>query len=221
MNVPFRSRRLARGFTLLEVLLSLALTALLLGLLSAGTYAIISDWHRQTATLDRRLDETLVLLQLERALLAAFPHSYVDTERLARFVYFEGSEHELRFVSAVSPQRRAGVTAWRLVSDPRLGVQLSMTPALSDNPDTRFEKLDLQALLPGYDAQFRYLWQRSMDEKVWLDSWDGSQRQSLPRAVQVILTPIDADGEAGRLDLVAPIKSYRHMEIEPVEVDQK
>jgi prepilin-type N-terminal cleavage/methylation domain-containing protein len=220
MSVPFSSRRQERGFTLLEVLLSLALTALLLGLLSAGTYSVVSEWQRETSSLDRHLDESLVLLQLERALLAAFPHSYVDPERLARFVYFQGGEHELRFVSVVSPQRRTGLTAWRLVSDAEHGVQLALTPAFGDNPDVRFETLDLQSLLPRYEAEFHYLWQRSPEEKEWLDTWDGTQRQSLPIAVQVILTPIDAEGDAGRLDIVAPIKSYRHIEIEPVQVPQ-
>jgi general secretion pathway protein J len=212
-----KRRAKARGFTLLEVLLSLALTAILLGLLSAGTYSVVSDWQRQTATLDHRLDEALVLLQLERALFAAFAHSYVDTERLARFVYFQGSAHELRFVSAVSPERRVGLTAWRLVADTERGLQLTLTPAFGDNPDTRFALLDAQALLPGYTAEFRYLWQRTPQEKIWLDTWDGAERQSLPIAVQVILTPLAANDTAGRLDLVAPIKSYRHREIEPVQ----
>jgi prepilin-type N-terminal cleavage/methylation domain-containing protein len=216
MNVLPPSRRAVRGFTLLEVLLSLALTALLLGLLSAGTYSVINEWQHETSSLDRNLDEALVLLQIERALFAAFPHSYVDTERLARFVYFEGSANELRFVSVVSPQRRTGMTAWRLISDAERGVRLALTPAFGDNPDTRFEALDLQTLLPRYRAEFRYLWQRSQEEKEWLDTWDGAQRQSLPRAVQVILTPLDAEDDSGRLDLVVPIKTYRHIEIEPV-----
>ncbi|MDR2212832.1 MAG: type II secretion system protein GspJ [Pseudomonadales bacterium] len=213
MNTPNHSR----GFTLLELLLSLALTALLLGLLSAGTYSVVNEWQRDTSSLDRKLDETLVLLQLERALLAAFPHSYLDMERLARVVYFQGDEHELRFVSAVSPRRSAGLTAWRLVSDTQEGLVLALTPALSDDPNARFETLDLQTLLPGYAAQFRYLWQRSPEEKVWLDTWDGAERRALPRAVQVMLTPQDATGDAERLDLVVPIKSYQHPQIEPVQ----
>jgi hypothetical protein len=178
---------------------------------------VINEWQRSTSGLDRHLDEALALLQLERALFAAFPHSYVDTTRLSRFVYFEGSEHELRFVSAVSPQRRVGLTAWRLVSDAERGVQLALTPAFGDNPDTRFETLDPQSVLPGYQAKFRYLWQRSREEKEWLDTWDGSERQSLPIAVQVIFTPRDGESEGDRFDLVAPIKSYQHLEIKPVQ----
>lgn len=217
MNAAPSSFRRQRGFTLLELLLSLALTALLLGVLSAGTYTVVSEWQRETSGLERQLDEALVLLQLERALFAAFPHSYIDRERLARFVYFQGTQRELRFVSAVSPQRRAGLTAWRLASDPQRGVELALTPAFGDNPDFRFEMLDLQRLLPGYEAEFRYLSQRSVEEKEWLDTWDGMQRQSLPIAVQIKLTPLDRDSEAPTLDLVAPIKSHRHLDIAPTQ----
>src|SRR5690606_7326149 len=105
--------------------------------------------------------------------------------------YFEGTARELRFVSAVSPQRRTGLTAWRLNSDAQRGIELALTPAFGDNPNDRFESVDLQTLLPGYEAEFRYLWQRNTEEKEWVDSWEGAERLSLPIAVQVKLTPIE------------------------------
>ena len=39
------------GFTLIEVVLSLALTAMLLSLLSTGMYAVMNDWENDTAAL--------------------------------------------------------------------------------------------------------------------------------------------------------------------------
>jgi general secretion pathway protein J len=202
-----------RGFTLLELILALSLTGLLLGMLSAGVYTVVSDWRRETTTLDDTLDKSLVLLQVERALLAAVPHSYIDLERVSRFIYFEGSEHELRFVSMVSPQRRTGLTAWRLLSDRGDGVQLALTPAYSDNPDDRFETLDLQRLLPGYEVQFRYLVQRNPQRKEWLDTWIGRDMQSLPLAVLVRFVPLDDQETA--LEIVAPIRAWRHDQIDP------
>ena len=208
-------RRRARGFTLLELLIAMALTALLLGMLSAGVYAVVNDWQDETGKLDATLDKTLVVLQIERALLAAFPHSYIDSERLSRHVYFEGDETALDFVSAVSPQRSAGLAAWRLYSDDT-GVMLKLTPAFADKPDARLEELDATPLLPGYRASFRYLLQRNPDEKEWLDEWRGAEQQSLPLAVHVVLTPLDRDLELPDLEIVAPIRSWRHSDIEPV-----
>ena len=208
------------GFTLLELLLSLALTALLLGVLSAGTYTVVTEWQRETSGLDNKLDEALVLLQLERALLSAFPHSYIDEDSLSRRIYFQGTERELRFVSAVSPQRRSGLTAWRVVSNAERGVELALTPAFGDNPDLRFDGLDLQSLLPGYAAQFRYLWQRTREEKEWVDTWDGAERLGLPIAVQIRLVP-NSDTEGATLDLVTPIRANRHLEIAPRQSAQQ
>lgn len=206
--------RYARGFTLLELLIAMALTALLLGMLSAGVYAVVNDWQDETGKLDATLDRTLVVLQIERALLAAFPHSYIDTD-LARHVYFEGDEDALGFVSAVSPQRSPGLTAWQLYSDDS-GVMLKLTPAFADNPEVRLDELEPVELLPGYRASFRYLLQRNPDEKEWLDEWRGREQQSLPLAVHVVLSPMDDELEQPDLEIVAPIRSWRHVEIEPI-----
>ena len=213
MKSHLHNYRRARGFTLLELLLALSLTGLLLGMLSAGVYTVVSDWRRETTTLDTTLDKSLVILQIERALLAAVPHSYIDLERLSRFIYFEGSANELRFASMVSPQRRTGLTAWRLLSTPGEGVQLALTPAFSDNPDERLEELQPQVLLPGYEIQFSYLVQRNTERKEWLDEWVGSDMQSLPLAVLVRFVPDDGQSEV--LEIVAPIRAWRHDQIDP------
>lgn len=213
MKSHLHNYRRARGFTLLELLLALSLTGLLLGMLSAGVYTVVSDWRRETTTLDTTLDKSLVILQIERALLAAVPHSYIDLERLSRFIYFEGSANELRFASMVSPQRRTGLTAWRLLSTPGEGVQLALTPAFSDNPDERLEELQPQVLLPGYEIQFSYLVQRNTERKEWLDEWVGSDMQSLPIAVLVRFVPDDGQSEV--LEIVAPIRAWRHDQIDP------
>lgn len=211
-----KTRHSQRGFTLLELLLSMALTALLLGMLSAGVYAVVNDWRRETSVLDETLDKALVVLQLERALQAAFPHSYIDYERSRRSVYFQGTEDALSFISVVSPQRQPGLTAWRLQPDSDGGLQLLLTPAYSDSPEERFEALEPSPLLPGYQARFRYLVQRNPDEKEWLDEWDGNRMLSLPHAVHVVLTPRDSQAEPEEvLEFIAPIRAWQHVDIEP------
>jgi general secretion pathway protein J len=211
-RVPCRQR----GFTLLELMLAMGLSVLLLGMLSAGVYSVVNDWRRETSVLDAALDKALVVLQLERALMAAFPHSYVDNESVSLFVYFQGTENELSFVSTVSPQLQPGLTAWRLQSDDRRGLELTLTPAYSDNPDVRFETLTPASLLPDYVAEFRYLVQSNSEEKEWLDSWDGKELQSLPMAVHIVLTPRDNNSNDEVLELVAPIETWRHEDIEPI-----
>ena len=90
-----RAKKPQHGFTLIEVLLALALTALLLTLLSTGMYVVARDWNDNTERLDTKLDESLAILQIERALIAAFPHSFNSTETLLREVYFDGEDDRL------------------------------------------------------------------------------------------------------------------------------
>ena len=61
----------SRGFTLIEVILALALTTLLLGLLSSGVFIVAGDWNRNASLLDASLDQALTILQIDRALHGA------------------------------------------------------------------------------------------------------------------------------------------------------
>lgn len=196
--------------------MSMTLTALLLGMLSAGVYSVVNEWRSETSVLDDTLDKTLIVLQIERALLGAFPHSYIDQDRLARFVYFQGADNELSWVSTVSPQRQSGLTAWRLQSDAVDGLSLRLAPAFGDNPDFRLEEATPSVLLPNYEAEFSYLLQENPDEKAWLDEWVGEERQSLPIAVYIRLTPINDDRDE-EMELVIPIKTFEHEDIRPVD----
>lgn len=212
LNTPRKARH-QHGFTLLELLLSMTLTALLLGMLSAGVYAVVNDWQDESGGLDDELDRALALLQVERALQGAFPHTYIHPERLARFVYFQGDESGLSFVSTVSPRRQGGLTAWHLYSDNERGVLLRLTPAYSDNPDARLEAAEPTVLLPGYRLSVRYLVSQGIDEKVWLDEWPAEEMQSLPLAVALQWIPDDSTLDT--LEVLAPIRANRHEDIEP------
>ena len=139
--------------------------------------------------------------------------------RLARFIYFTGDERNVSFISTVSPQRNSGLTAWQLLSDDKEGVLLKITPAFSDNPDERLDALDAVPLLPGYRAELRYLVQKDIDSKEWLEEWEGNVRQSLPLAVELVLRPLQRDSNDDVLEILAPIRSWRNPDIEPVVVN--
>lgn len=205
-----------RGFTLIEIILSLALTAMLLSLLSTGMYGVMNDWESDTSALDERLDETIAILQLERALQGAFPHSYRDDESLGRYVYFQGADESLSWVSAVSPQRSGGLTAWQLESVNNEGVYLKLAPAMSDNPSPRLENAEPRLLLPHYTARFSYLYEELDFSKRWRDDWPGQELAVLPLAVHIRLTPVDARNTGDlELDIVARIRANEHRSIRP------
>ena len=212
------SRGKNSGFTLLEVLLALGLTATLLGLLSSAVFLVASDWNRDSDALDRNLDDTLAVLQLDRALHGAFPHSWMDEEELIRRVYFRGEDETLNWVSTVSPQRTPGLTAWQLFNDPDRGVALKLAPAFSDNPDARLEQAEASLLLPGYQASFRYLYTELDESRQWIDEWYGDENLALPLAVYILFEPMDEEGEP--MEVVARIRNPQHRSIQPAAPQQ-
>ncbi|MFT4671621.1 MAG: general secretion pathway protein J [Pseudohongiellaceae bacterium] len=204
-----------KGFTLIEVMLSLALTSLILGLLSTGVYIVTEDWNRNSDVLDQSLDEALVILQIDRALHGAFPHSFTNEENLTRQIYFIGEDDYLSWVSTVSPQRNAGLTAWEIYSS-ELGVQLSLVPAYSDDPTQRLSQSEPRLILEGYDIEFAYLFEDLDERKVWRDEWLGEEMLGLPLAVYVNLIPFnEVEDRKQPIEIVARIKNNQHRSIRP------
>ena len=201
------------GFTLIEVILALGLTALLLGLLSTGVFMVAGDWNRNNDVLDASLDQALSVLQIDRALHGAFPHSYTNMESLAREIYFIGEDDYLSFVSAVSPQRNPGLTAWELYAVADEGVYLTLVPAFSDDPTLRLQDTEPRLVLPGYDVEFLYLFEDLNEDRIWLDEWIGRDSQSLPLAIYVKFIPDDESEET--FEIVARVKANLHRSIQP------
>ena len=205
------------GFTLIEVILALGLTALLLGLLSTGVFIVAGDWNRNSDVLDQSLDETLAILQIDRALHGAFPHSFTNEETLSRQVFFSGDEDYLSWVSTVSPQRSAGLTAWELYSVAGEGTYLTMVPAFSDSPRLRLDETEAELLFPGYQVEFSYLYEELDENKVWIEEWEAQELLSLPLAVYARFVPVDDEKEL--LEIVARVRNNRHRSIQPNDLE--
>ena len=205
------------GFTLIEVLLALGLTTLLLGLLSTSVFIVGLDWNRSSNSLDEDLDKSLAILQLDRALHGAFPHSYTNEDTLSRQIYFTGENDYLSWVSTVSPQRLPGLTVWQLFEVPGEGVYVRLTPAFSDNPFLRLEESEPILMLSEYRLNFNYLYEDLDQNKIWTDSWEAQDLLSLPLAVYVRLSHFSEEDD--EFEIVARIRNNEHRSIRPNELE--
>lgn len=206
-------RQQQAGFTLMEIIIALSLTAMLLTMLTAGMYGVIRDWDDDASALDGSMDLAVTVLQVERALQGAFPHSYRNADTLAREVYFKGEEDVLAWVSEVSPGRQGSRTAWQLVNDAQ-GVVAYLAPSMADNPDARLELAEPRLLFPGYQASFEYLYEDLDFERLWRDSWPGAEVNALPLAVHIHLAPAD-DSRNEPIDIIVALLARRHRAMSP------
>ena len=207
------------GFTLVEVILALALTTLLLGLLSSGVFIVAGDWNRNADVLDESLDEALAVLQIERALHGAFPHSYTNMETLSRQLFFSGESDYLGWVSTVSPQRTPGLTAWELFNVEDEGVYLTLVPAFSDDPSLRLQEAKPMLIFPDYQIEFSYLYEELGENRLWSEEWEAEELLSLPLAVYVRLEPYDEDEEV--LEVLARVRNNLHRSIQANTAGQR
>ena len=206
------------GFTLIEVILALGLTSLLLGLLSTSVFIVASDWNRNSRNLDDNLDEALAVLQIDRALHGAFPHSFTNEETLSRQIFFTGEKDYLAWVSTISPQRSPGLTTWELYSVSGEGVYLGLVPAYTDNPSVRLEQSSPTLLFPDYDIEFSYLYEELEEDKVWTDQWEAQELLSLPLAVHMRLIPYDPYLES--IEVLARLRNNEHRSIRPNDLER-
>ena len=161
----------SRGFTLIEVMVSLTILALITGVAVAGLGIGIDSWHRGSRTIEELDRRFAVERFIERQLAQAESKS------------FEGNHEALTFISAYSLASGLG--------DPTV-VKYSFESG---------KLLYFETVAAGYDPQhpelgraqnlgvfsrmvFRYLGKDAFDKPIWLDEWK-NENGDIPAVVQV------------------------------------
>jgi general secretion pathway protein J len=203
------------GFTLIELLIALSLSTLVMLLLTMGMNLIFKEWTRSSNHLDESLDKVLVLLQIDRALSAAFPHSYRDRDENKKYIFFEGEVNKITWISTVSPARTPGLTAWQLLPNNESGLEIRIISAVANNPTERLKQQDAAIIaLAGYQISFEYLYvdEKFKEDTKWLKKWSAKKLQALPHAVRIFL-----DNGEESLEIVSIILAHQHPKIRPIK----
>lgn len=190
-----RPGRRAGGFTLLELMISLALLGVILAMAYSAFSTALAAVPRGENAIDRaaRLRMASSIMARQVRSIVNYP-AFTDDEV---HPYFWGEPTSFGFITA-APQRRGGeglgwVTYW-VTEDGALAMAersiFSTRSVSGDEPERSAETV----LLRGIEgARFQYL-RLDGDESEWVGRWDALEEQSLPGAIRVTLEGVGTGG---------------------------
>jgi prepilin-type N-terminal cleavage/methylation domain-containing protein len=189
--MPMAAPDARKGFTLVELLIALAILAMIAGSVAAGIRLAAGSIERGEAVVHDAARLRAVLGIVERALMSADPLPIPVEENTAAF--FVGSEKSVRFLTAGAPAAVQG-GGLRLISFFERagagGVGIAMVTASAFRPGgaERWEGTEEpRILVPGArDLILSYSGGPSEEGPwEWLPSWDLKEMGRLPAAVRM------------------------------------
>lgn len=173
-----------RGFTLLELMIAIALLAVIVGLMTGAlsmAYKTVAKGERKIENLERK---KTVFSLLESQIQSAFASSYEEQgEKKSRFV---GEKNSLAFASNYSIWRGAAgnclVRYLIKTNDQGRSVLHVEEQVLGTNAGYE------AGLTKDFDAiTFEYYLESSLEEAKWVDQWPEDEKK-LPRKIRINFT---------------------------------
>jgi prepilin-type N-terminal cleavage/methylation domain-containing protein len=188
-------RRLAPGFTLIELVLALSIVAIMVTMLFGGLRVGVRAWQRG--------EERATILQHSRSMMQLLEEAFggtfwyldmLEQGATTPVLLFKGEANRVYFVTGSPPIPMSPTIPFVAVT---LSVDEGNTPGLAirEKALPAFDPFEAVAPLvvdPTVSAiSFRYL----RDAGAWEASWDSVEERALPRAIEVTLTAT-VDGRA-------------------------
>jgi prepilin-type N-terminal cleavage/methylation domain-containing protein len=206
------------GFTLLEVLVSVTLVAVM----AVGLWALfrisIRSWSRGTGFIDANQRYRSILDSIRKQMASVYPLYTPMDLQTGSMIYpmFSGDENNLRFISLNSLQFREspGLTfvSYEVTQDSNSEYSLieRETPYTGQPPDeaamgisrttTIFENL--------VECGFEYFDKGDgSNPPQWVSAWDPQKLMRMPLAVSVTMTSRDSQGVSLSRRIIAPISA--------------
>lgn len=175
-----------RGFTLMELLLALAIVGILMAIAFGGLRVAVSAWQRGEDRAEAHQHVRSVALTLARAVGSASPYRASRGTGSDPVVLFAGNDRRVEFVTQAPPFPFAipiAFTAVVLSFDEGGGPGLVVRQRALPNHEP-FERAEVVYRDPTVTTlSLAYL-----DESgSWKDTWDGGEARKTPRAVKITL----------------------------------
>jgi general secretion pathway protein J len=194
------TRRRAAGFTLVELLIALAIVGALLVIAFGGLRVALAAWTRGEDRAGVHQELRGLALLMARTVGATYPYRAPAGLAPEPVLLFRGTESRLELVTRAAPFPSgvpaafvAVVLAIETDEQPQLVVRQRVLP--NRNPFTDAEPVFREPAIQ--QLEFRYL-----DEAgTWQESWDADNENALPTAVRVTVSTT----RGGRTDVLPAI----------------
>jgi prepilin-type N-terminal cleavage/methylation domain-containing protein len=176
-----------RGFTLLEVLIALAIVGALLVIAFSGMRVALGAWRQGEDRAEAHQHVRGVALALARTVGSAYPYQASRGEAPESVLLFLGSDKRLELVAQSpsvpfpTPIAFTAVVVTLDESAERPGLVIRQRALPNRNPFAEAEVVFHDPTITSLAFQY-------MDESGGFgDTWDGEQTKALPRAVRIAL----------------------------------
>ena len=189
MPAPDVSTR--RGFTLLELVIALAILAMIAGSVAAGIRLAVASIERgETVTRDAARLRAAVEI-FERALMSADPLPIPVGDNTT--AYFAGEEKSVRFLTAGAPSAAHGGGLWLISFFERRdgegsGIAVATASPFRAEGAEGWEGTEKARILVPGGGELGFSYSAGPSEEgawEWVPSWDSREEGRLPAAVRV------------------------------------
>ncbi|MGH7306483.1 MAG: PulJ/GspJ family protein [Candidatus Rokuibacteriota bacterium] len=178
-------RRDQRGFTLLEILLALAIVGALVVIAFGGVRIALGSWRQGEDRAEAHQHLRGIALTLARTIGATYPYNAPRGDTPAAVLLFGGGESSLEFVTQAAPFPASSPVAFTAVvielattGEPR-GLVIRQRLLPNRDPFTEAAIVFNDPTLT--ELKFGYL----DDGGAWQDTWDVETQKRLPKAIRI------------------------------------
>lgn len=205
------------GFTLLELIISLTIIAIIAMMVQNGFRLSVSAWEKGESAIEDQQRYRYVLELIQRQLASSLPHASSEKVKTDSDVVFKGDDASLEFVSRMSliPGDSSGMIRVRYRVETEddgknvLFAESHLVDRLSVSSQDEPGEEDWHILLSDiHDFAFDYLAGLSTEDALddasfWESSWgDSGEQKGLPLALRV---RFQLDEESMPLYLMVPV----------------
>ena len=192
-------RRKDKGFTLLEVIVTLTILAIMLLIISGAFRLGLSAWDRGEQAREEYQRQRTAVQLIMRQIKSMVPYKIKTQKAEGDYVAFEGKGTSLKFVSTLSLKagrpnglvfavyefKEGGPEGGRLVAYEK---RVTNKDFFEEGPKEEEGVTVLEGLS---DVRFEYFREEDTEKtrtEAWLDGWSAKEEKELPAALRVTMT---------------------------------